>query len=154
MKQTEVQGRVLTVWGLNFVCLILYLIFNKYTAIRNFQTLKYVASIDLLYQCLLGGWGKVLKPLKILFKIGSQKVVIWTTVSPIHIWNTTHLAASISKLCVLLCERYKQWNWKLNIHSLNFKCVKIGTGSGHLWMRYELSGSIKCGEFLDWLQKS
>jgi len=58
------------------VCLILYLIFNKYTAIRNFQTLKYVASIDLLYQCLLGGWGKVLKPLKILFKIGSQKVVI------------------------------------------------------------------------------
>jgi hypothetical protein len=28
----------------------------------------------------------------------------------------------------------------------------IGTGGGHLGIRNEPSGSIKCGEFLDWLK--
>jgi hypothetical protein len=30
--------------------------------------------------------------------------------------------------------------------------LRLGTGGGHLWMLYWTSGSIKCGEFLDWLR--
>jgi hypothetical protein len=34
-----------------------------------------------------------------------------------------------------------RWSW-----------LRIGTGGGHLWVRWGSFGFQKCGEFLDWLQ--